>query len=284
MGVMLVAGCAQPTSGTPLADQEAAETANQEVFERGLQAFRDHFVEDTENEHATAYNYVNFGDKQLTTEHESFQLGTPPLILTKRRYHDGGDWSQVLTPPESTVDYVELDEDHADLAPTPWVSTPTRYAGEFHPCWVLTSWLACKLDTAISQTTLSAPDRQPSEARVTDEGFEVVTGATLDEMLAQLFITLSDEEQAELTQPMLDQMVPVTIQLDENMAFRSFELSAKITDGDAPTLEIQLGYETLGESTEDDFPEVPEATDVTAITDPAAADQFWEKFNTSETE
>jgi hypothetical protein len=112
----------------------------------------------------------------------------------------------------------------------------------------------------------------------------VVTGATLDEMLAQLFLTLSEEEQADLTKPMLDHMVPVTIRFDENMTFTSFELSAKIADGDAPTLEIQLGYETLGESTEDDFPEVPEATEVTAITDPAAADLFWERFNTSETE
>jgi len=83
---------------------------------------------------------------------------------------------------------------------------------------------------------------------------------------------------------MLEQMVPVTIRLDRNMTFVGFELSAKISDGDAPTLEIQLGYETLGDSTEDDFPEVPEATDVTAITDPAAVDQFWAKFNTSETE
>lgn len=281
---MLVAGCAQPTPGTPLADQEAAATANDEAFEQGLRAFRDHFANDTENEHATAYNYINYGDKKLTTEHESFQLGMPPVILTKRRYHDDGDWSQILTPPDLELDYIELDEDHEDMAPTPWVSTPTRLKGDFHPCYVLTSWLACKLDTAIGQTKLSAPDRQPREARVTDDGFEVVTGATLDEMLAQLFITLSEEEQADLTKPMLDHMVPVTIQLDENMEFKGFELSAKISDGDAPTLEIQLGYETVGESTEDDFPEVPEATDVTAITDPAAADLFWERFNTSGTE
>jgi hypothetical protein len=282
---MLVAGCAQPTSGTALPDQEAAAAANQEAFEQGLQAFRDHFAEGgTLDEHATAYNYVNFGDKQLTTEHESFQLGTPPLILTKRRYHEDGDWSQILTPPRGKLDYIELDEDHADLAPTPWVSTPTRYEGEFHPCYVLTAWLACKVDTAISQTTLSAPDRQPTEARVTDEGFEVVTGATLDEMIAQLFITLTEEEQAELTEPMLEHMVPVTIRLDRNMTFVGFELSAKITDGDAPTLEIQLGYETLGDSKEDDFPEAPKATEVTAITDPVAVEQFWAKFNTSNPE
>lgn len=281
---MLVAGCAQPTSGTPLADQDAAATANEETFEQGLQAFRDHFSENTENEHATAYNYINFGDKHLTTEHESFQLGMPPVILTKRRYHEDGDWSQILTPAKSPVDYIELDEDHADLAPTPWVSTPSRLQGDFHPCYVLTSWLACKLDTAISQSTLSAPDRQPKEVRVTEEGFEVVTGATLEEMLGQLFITLTEEEQAELTQPMLEQMVPVTIRFDETMTFTGFELSAKIADGDAPTLEIQLGYETLGDSTEDDFPEVPEATDVTAITDPAAAELFWTRFNTSDTE
>jgi hypothetical protein len=275
--VALAAGCAQPTAGEPSADQATAAQATADAVKRGLDAFQDHFV-NLGDEHARVYNYLNYGDIKITTEHESFKVGDPPTLLTKRRFAEDGDWSQTLWPSESPVDYIELDEDHAFLAPTPWVSVPTLFQGGFDNCFVITAWVACHLDTAIGQTKLDAPDEQPSDARATEDGFEVTTGALLSTMIDEGFISIPEEDR-EFTDRMLTTVIPVVIRFDREMGFTGFEIRDTITDGDATPLELQLEYEVIGEAGEDDLPEKPPASELTAITDQTAVDQFFEKFN-----
>jgi hypothetical protein len=275
----VAAGCAQPTAGQPVADRASAEKATADLVTRGLDAFQQHFVE-LADEHARVYNYLNYGDVKITTEHESYLVGNPPSLLTKRRFSEDGDWSETLWPSKSPVDYVKLDSDHAFLAPTPWVTVPSLYADDtFQNCFVITAWVACHLDTAIGQTKLDAPEEQPSEARATEDGFEVTTGALLKVMLDEGFISIPEEERDGLTDPMLNTVVPVVLQFGKDMAFTGFEIRDSITDGDETPLELQIEYEVIGKATRDDIPEEPEAAEITAITDKAAADAFWEKFN-----
>ena len=274
----VAAGCAQPTTGRPVADRAAAEQATADAVKRGLDAFQDHFA-NFGDEHARVYNYLNYGDTKITTEHESFKVGDPPAILLKRRFSTDGDWSQRVTPPESKVDYIELDEEHASLAPTPWVSVPSTFAEGFDTCFLLTAWAACNVDASIGQTTLDAPDEQPSEARATEDGFEVTTGALLGVMLEEGIVSVPEDQRDGLTERMLKTVVPVTIRLDRSMEFTGFVVRGTVTDGDATKLEIQLEYEVLGEAAESDIPEVPDPADVTAITDQAAVDEFMTKFN-----
>ena len=276
--VAVTAGCAQPTAGRPVADRATAEQATADAVKRGIDAFQDHFT-NFGDEHARVYNYLNFGDTKITTEHESFKVGEPPSVLSKRRYSSDGDWAETFTPPESTVDYIKLDEDHAFLAPTPYVSVPTFYPNGFETCLLLTAWAACNVDTSIGQTKLDAPDRQPSEARATEDGFEVTTGALLGVMLDEGIVSIPEEQRKDLTDPMRDTVVPVTIRLDQAMKFTGFEVRGTVTDGDAPKLEIQLEYEVLGEAQESDLPDVPDKSEITVITDKAALDQFWAKLN-----
>lgn len=276
--VAVTAGCAQPTTGRPVADRAAAEQATADAVKRGIDAFQEHFT-NFGDEHARVYNYLNFGDTKITTEHESYKVGDPPAILLKRRFAADGDWSQRVTPPGSKVDYIELDSDHAFLAPTPWVSVPSLYADGFETCALLTAWAACNVDTSIGQTALEAPDEQPSEARATEDGFEVTTGALLGVMLEEGIVSIPEDQRDALTEPMLNTVVPVTIRLDHAMEFTGLEVRGTVTDGDAPKLEIQLEYEVLGEAKESDIPDAPAAAEVTAITGKAALDAFWEKFN-----
>lgn len=274
----VTAGCAQPTTGRPVADRAAADQATADAVKRGLDAFQDHFS-DFGDEHARVYNYLNYGDTKITTEHESFKVGDPPAILLKRRFSTDGDWSQRVTPPGSKVDYIELDEDHASLAPTPWVSVPSTFAEGFDTCFLLTAWAACNVDASIGQTTLDAPDEQPSEARATEDGFEVTTGALLGVMLEEGIVSVPEDQRDGLTERMLNTVVPVTIRLNHSMEFTGFVVRGTVSDGDATRLEIQLEYEVLGEAKESDIPDAPAATDVTAITDDAAVDEFMTKFN-----
>lgn len=272
------AGCAQPTDGRPVADRATAEQATEDAVARGIDAFQNHFAK-FGDEHARVYNYLNFGDTRITTEHESFKVGDPPAVLSKRRFAADGEWSLAFTPPGSGIDYVKLDPDHRFLAPTPWVTVPSLYADGFDTCLLLTAWAACKVDTSIGQTKLDAPDEQPSEARATEDGFEVTTGALLGVMFDEGIVSIPEEQRGELTDRMRETVVPVTIRLDHAMEFTGLVVRGTVADGDAPKLEIQLEYEVLGEAGESDLPELPATKDVTAITDKAALDQFWEKFN-----
>jgi hypothetical protein len=274
----VAAGCAQPATGRPVADRAAAERATADAVERGIEAFQEHFS-NLGDEHARVFNYLNYGDLKITTEHESFKVGDPPAVLLKRRFKTDGDWSETLSPPGTKVDYVKLDADHAFLAPTPWVSVPSFFADGFQTCFLLTAWVACHLDTAIAQTALEAPDGLPNSARATDDGFEVTTGALLGEMVDEGFISIPEDQRDGLTEEMLATVVPVVIRLDHDMDFTGFEIRDTVDDGDATPLELQLVYEVLGEAAAGDIPEPPAAAEVTAITDKAAVDAFREKFN-----
>jgi hypothetical protein len=275
---VLAAGCAQPSPGRPVADRASAEQATADAVERGIDAFQEHFTA-FGDEHARVYNYLNYGDTRITTEHESFKVGAPPAILSKRRFAADGDWAETLTPAGSKLDYIKLDSAHQFLAPTPWVSVPSLYADGFNTCSLLTAWAACNVDTSIGQTKLDAPDEQPHEARATEDGFEVTTGALLGVMLDEGIVSVPEDKRGDLTDRMLKTVVPVTIRLDHAMEFTGLVVRGTVADGDATKLEIQLEYEVLGEAEESDLPEQPAAKDVTAITDKAALDQFWEKLN-----
>jgi hypothetical protein len=274
----VLTACAQPTSGQPVADRAAAEKATDDAVRRGIEAFESHF-NNLGNEHARVYNYLNYGDTKITTEHESWKAGNPPAILYKRRFSEDGDWSETIWQPGSQVDYIKLDADHKFLAPTPWVSVPSLYKDGFETCFLLTAWVACHLDKAIGQTKLDAPDDLPNEARSTADGFEVTTGAQLKIMLDEGFISIPEEKRDGLTDRQLAKVVPVVLSFDHDMGFTGFEIRDSITDGDATPLELQLEYEVIGSATKDDVPDPPEASQVTAITDQAAADAFWDKFN-----
>lgn len=266
--------CARPAPGTPRANDEASDKI---LVAAGIKAFQDHFA-NLGDEHAKVYNFLNYGDTELKTEHESFKYGDPPMTVLERHRASAVDKSAVLHPPDDPLDYVRLDEEHANLAPTPWVSVPTLYQGGFETCFLLTAWLACHLDNAIAQTKLNAQN-MPERARRTGDGVEVTTGAQLGLMIDEGFIGIPPDEEGEVSAQMRDQVVPVTIRLDEDMEFVEFEIRGKVDDGKSEPLELQIGYEVLGEAREDDFPDKPAPSDVTAITDPAKADKFWEDFN-----
>jgi hypothetical protein len=274
--VLLAAtGCAQSAAGTPVPNDKAADAV---TVKDGIKAFQDHF-EDLGDEHAKVYNFLNYDDIELNTEHESHKYGNPPITVLERHRLDSDDTSAILHPADDPLDYVRLDKAHSHLAPTPWVSVPTLYQSGFETCFLLTAWLACHLDNAISKTRLEAADRQPAQARETDDGIEVTTGALLGLMIDEGFIGIPEEQRGEITTQMRDEVVPVTIKFDHDMKFRSFEIRGKVDDGKAKPLELQIGYEVLGESTENDFPDRPVPGETTEITDQAKADKFWEDFN-----
>ena len=273
--LLAATGCARSAAGTPVPNDKAADAI---TVKDGIKAFKDHF-KDIGDEHAKVYNFLNYDDIELNTEHESYKYGNPPITVLERHRLDADDTSAILHPADDPFDYVRLDKAHSHLAPTPWVATPTLYQDGFETCFLLTAWLACHLDNAMAQTKLDAADRQPAQARETDDGAEVTTGALLGLMIDEGFIGIPEERQSEISTQMRDQVVPVIIKFDKDMKFRSFEIRGKVDDGKSKPLELQIGYEVLGESTENDFPDKPVASDITVIKNQAKADKFWEDFN-----
>ncbi|HEY7596511.1 MAG TPA: hypothetical protein VH969_25415 [Actinophytocola sp.] len=275
--LLTASACAQATSGTPRPDAAASDEI---LVKAGYKAFREHF-ENLGDEHAKVYNFLNYGDTELKTEHESYKYGDPPITVLERHRPPTDDRSAVLHPPNDPYDYVRLDQQHANLARTPWVATPTLYRDGFETCFLLTAWLACHLDNAIAQTRATAQDKPRERARRTGDGVEVTTGAQLGLMIDEGFIGIPADEEADVSAQMRDQLVPVTIKLDADMKFTGFEIRGKVDDGKSEPLELQIGYEVVGEATPHDFPDKPAASETTTISDPAKAEKFWDAFNSS---
>lgn len=275
--LLAASGCAQATSGAPRPNTAASDEI---LVKAGFKAFHDHFA-NLGDEHAKVYNFLNYGDTELKTEHESYKLGDPPMTVLERHRASADDRSAVLHPPDDPYDYVRLDEEHANLAPTPWVATPSLYKDGFETCFLLTAWLACHLDNAIAQTKAHAQDKPVERARRTEHGVEVTTGAQLGLMIDEGFIGIPANEEAEVSAQMRDQIVPVTITFDADMKFTGFEIRGKVDDGRSQPLELQIGYEVLGEATPHDFPDKPAPSETTTIDDPEQAEKFWDAFNSS---
>lgn len=279
LAVTLLSGCARAVPGEARANQQAADAAMAAAYERGIAAFQAHFRR-LGDETAAVYNYLVYGDTKRTNEFESAKLGDPPATLLTKRRDESDDPITWLHPAGAEVDYVRLDRGHAHLAPTPWVSLPTIYPKErrFDPHLLLTSWVAVKLDNAISETKLSVPDRQPHTVRPKpDGGFELHTGATLEAMIEEGIASVPDELKSKVTPEMKATVLPVRMDFGPDWEFRAFEVRATVP-GD-PQLQIQIGYEVTGTASKDDFPAAPQPAEVTPITDKAAVQTFQDELS-----
>ncbi|HEU5472149.1 MAG TPA: hypothetical protein VFV67_15965 [Actinophytocola sp.] len=271
-----LAGCAQAVPGTAQPDQVAAAKAMESAYTKGISEFQTHFGR-LGDERAKVYNYLYLGDSKHINEFESAKFGNPPMTVVVK--HPGADDKDVqifLHTPNSDVDLVKLDSRHAALAPTPWVSTPTfQLKDGFDPYLMLTSWVAVKLDGAITQTKLDAPDQQ--RRSVTPKqggGYELRTGVTLESMIdggiASVPVALRDKVTAEMKATVL----PVRMDFEPDWRFRGFEVLGTVP-GD-PQLRIQLGYEVTGRASREDFPQPPAPQEITAITDKDAVAKFYD--------
>lgn len=275
-GVLLVAGCARAVSGSPVADQKAADQAKAAAYEQGIKAFQSHFAK-LGDEKAKVYNYVTFGDQRRTNEFESAKVGNPPATVLSKRRDSSEEAVLIVHPAGAPIDYVKLDRRHANLAPTPWVSTPAdiQPGDPFRPQLLLTSWFAAQLDSAIAQTKLNVPDQQPRTAvPKPGGGYELDTGATLGTMMDKGIATVAEELKSKVTPEMKATVLPVRMEFDADWNFTKLEVRASVPS-DSGALELQVGYEVAGQASKSDIPASPLPTQVTAITDPAALSTFW---------
>jgi hypothetical protein len=275
LAAVALSGCARPVSGTATPNQAAADAAMTAAYGRALGEFEAHFAH-LGDEKAKVYNYFTWGETKRTNEFESAKLGNPPATLVTKRRDESDETMLTLHPAGADVDYVRLDRAHASLAPTPWVSLPTAFPKElgFDPHSLLTSWVAVKLDLAMDQTKLDAPDQQQRTVTVTGDGYELHSGVTLGTMIDQGIATVPDELKSKVTPEMKATVLPVRMNFDPNWRFRSFEVAATVP-GD-PELRIQIGYEVAGTAAKSEFPAAPAPAEVTAITDKAAVAKFYD--------
>lgn len=277
VGVLLVAGCARPVSGSPVADQKAADQAKTAAYDQGIKAFQSHFAK-LGDEQAKVYNYITFADQKRTNEFESAKVGNPPATALSKRRDSAEEAVLIVHPAGAPIDYVKLDRRHANLAPTLWVSTPAdlQPGDPFTPQHLLTSWFAVQLDSAIAQTKRNVPDQQrrSAEPKPDGSGYELDTGATLGTMMDKGIATVAEELKSKVTPEMKAAVLPVRMEFDSDWNFTKLEVRASVPSDSGP-LELQVGYEVAGKASKSDIPAAPLPTQVTAITDPTALATFW---------
>jgi hypothetical protein len=286
LAAVLLAGCGRSVAGSAQPNRAESDRATAAAYAKGIEAFQAHFRR-LGDEKAKVYNYFIFGDTRRTNEFESAKLGDPPATTwVKTREKSGGandgDPVTFLHPADAEVDYLKLDRRHARLAPTPWVSVPTTSPKgvPFDPISLVTSWVAVKLDAALSQTKLDAPDRQERTVRSTRDGYELHSGITLKSAIDGNLASVPDELKGKVPTDMTSAVIPVRIDFGPNWEFRKFEVVGTVP-GD-PELRIQVGYEVAGEASRNQFPPTPQPAEVTAITDSAAVDKFYDDLSKNE--
>lgn len=277
---VLLSGCAQAVSGSPQPDKAKADEAMAALYESSIKAFRDHF-ENLGDEKGKVFNYLRFGSKNRNREFDVVKRGSrTPALLVKQRDGDPGDEYDEFHPSGADVDYVKLGDKHAHLAPTRWVSVPTIYpkSSAVKSCSTLHAFVGCRMDKALAQTKLDAPDRQQKQAAETsDGGTEISTGITLGNAIKEGLVVPPKELANKVTPEMKDAILGVRIEFGSDGKFRKFELRSTVSG--ETTLEVQLGYEVTGKSNDDDFPKVPKPNEVTVLSDKAAVDKFWDDIS-----
>jgi hypothetical protein len=274
---VLLSGCAHAVPGTPQANPGDAAKASADAYDRGMKAFTDHF-NNISDEQGHSYYYARYGGKTLNREVDNLMVGDPPALLSKIKGAKDGDDFDKFHPAGSDLDYVRLGANLAKLEPTPWVSMSTVFPrdGFFTPCSLDGISSACGLSQALGQTKLESPDGLTKEARRNPDGtVEIHTGVTLNNFLEYKVMVFGEAVKKQLTPEMLKSVIPVTITLDSSGQFLKFELRTTI-EGEPTPLELQLGYEAHGKAAKEDFPSLPGADQITAITDKAAETKFWD--------
>jgi hypothetical protein len=273
---VLLGGCGKAVTGTARPNQAEADKISAARYEDGIKAFRGYF-DRVRDGNGKLYNYLRFGGKKRDREFDATILGNPPAILIKQHDGEPGYEYDQFHPAGSDLDYVRLGDKHAHLAPTRWVSFPTAYpkGTPVSACLTLVGFAGCHLKNAIAQTKLDAPDRQPRTARATGDGVEIDSGITLNTAMAENLIVPPEDIANQIGKDMKDTVLPVRIELGPDNEFRGFEIRATVSGGSL-TLEVQLGYEVTGKAEKSDFPDIPPANEITALTDKAAIDKLWD--------
>ncbi|MCE7005783.1 hypothetical protein LWC34_23565 [Kibdelosporangium philippinense] len=272
---VLVAGCGQAVTGSPLANPADAKAAGQRLYNASVDAVKK-YIKDATDFRGTVYRYGVIKDKRSGSEVNVSMRGTPPALITKIKStsHPGFDYD-LFRPADGDRQYIRLGPGYAKLAPTSWVSELARPVSGFS-CAIAGLQTLCKLLDAMDQTAKGNPS-DPQSVGLDDGATELRTGISLKAFIDNSVIPIPSDITATVDAQTMGRIFPTKIVVNADGTLRKVEVKGEAPGKDGK-IQLEVGYEARGRSASDDFPPLPAADQTTALADEAASNDFWARL------
>jgi len=276
----LVSACGQAKAGTalPKGDDAAAYVGGK--FEQVIGKLSD-AITDTRDVTNSLDAYFKFDDKWIHSVVTSARTGSPENRAVRHRSLKNPDEIiDTYTPADGPVEYTYLGPMYVQkgVSPTAWVSMPKPEAGLILPC----AWGGVLTPCRMADSTVAAYKADKRAVRGAKSLGEGKTALTVDVPFG-IFV----ENRVEiLPQSLVDQIgpelkkaaVPATITLNPDGSLVSFAMEAKFA-GDGHRLELKYDFRFTGKASLQDMPKLPEASQITALADDAAKQEFYRRLS-----
>lgn len=180
----------------------------------------------------------------------------------------------------SPTTYYLFGDAYLSVSKTPWVGVPEGdLDGTVESvCAYPSVWYLCGMVTAWGKTRDTHGDATPVHVSVNADGSQQLrTAVTLRSLVDARIFSIADDLAATISDATYETFLPMDVFFDPDGLVTKAEINGGF--GDAPHLELQLGFEMLGDPPEDQVPDDPAGLDpkyITMLTKPSEIDAFWD--------
>lgn len=272
----LCAACGQAKAGRALPDGDQAATYVSAKFQKAMEAM-DETLGKQRNTTTSFDTYFRIDDKWAHNTVTASRQGTPESKITRNKSVKKPDqYQNTYSPAKDPLDYVEIGPGFKDAAPTSWVSMPKA------KITVSCGWggiiSACHMTQAVARA-YNANNKVVTKAKSLPGGkteltADVTLGAFLDAKVEQLPSSLS----ALISDEMRKEVVPTKVVINADNTLDQIVMDAKI-DKSGHHVELHEEFHVTGAASPNDFPALPDPSQITPLPDKAAVDAFYDKLS-----
>jgi hypothetical protein len=276
--LVLATACGQARAGTALPDGDQAASYVGAKFEKAMSKLEDSIL-DARDVTNSADAYLRIDDKYVHNIITSARTGSPESrVVHNRSQKNPDEIIDSFTPADGPVEYLYLGPAYKSLEPTPWVSMPKPDAGLVQPCaWggVLT---ACKMADAVDASYAADKKAVRGAKSMGDGTTELTVNVPFSQFLDKRVEVIPPDLQAKIGADLRKAPVPTTIRLNPDGSLIEFVMDAKL-QGSGHNIELRYDFRFTGKASAQDLPKPPDATQVTALPDAAAKQDFYARLS-----
>lgn len=282
IAALTLAGCG---SVTPygVADHDAKMSYHSDSVEGLLTDAVFVTLAETENYSSVGYTHaVASTGESLHVQHDTSVMGA---TWWSRESTDGeGLTIDRIHTANSPTTYYLFGEEYLPVSGTPWVALPEGDVPQGDPasvCIYPSVWYLCGIAMAWQASSETHAAELPVLVeRSADGATHLQTAVTLRAIVDAGIFSLGEGLNANLSDETFDTFLPLHVWFDADGLVTKAEINGSF--GEDPTLELQLGFEMMGEPADDDRPADPATLDqqfITTMSDSTQIEAFWEAIS-----
>lgn len=222
--------------------------------------------------------YFRFDEKYVRGTISSARTGSPESRVSRNRSQKNPDESlDWYTPADGAVEYVYLGPAYKSLAPTPWVSMPKPESGLTVPCAWSGIITACKMADAVAISYNADKKTVKGAKSLPENKIELTANVSFGAFLERKVEILPKSFTDAITDEMRKAPIPTTIVLNADGSLQQMAMEAKI-EGNGHKIELRYDFRFTGKASPQDMPRLPDASQITALPDKAAKDDFYRRL------